>query len=172
MKTCYLLFSLLVSVGSLQAQIVTEQRVAKAVYVEALGSGIGLSLNYDTRFKPGLTGLGLRAGIGSISGSGDQGRVTMITVPILVNHVLGNSRASFESGLGLMASYITAAGKDPLTGDYATAQGAGVSVAGNFGLRLQPRENGVHFRLYWSPFITDHGIQPQWLGLSLGYGFR
>jgi hypothetical protein len=172
MKNCYLFLLLLLPLKSVKAQVVPEQRVAKAIYVEALGSGIGLSLNYDTRFKPGLTGLGLRAGIGGISGSGDQSRATLISLPILVNYVLGNSRASFESGLGLMASYITAEGKDALTGDYATAQGVGVSLAGNFGLRLQPKQNGVHFRLYWSPFITDHGLQPRWLGLSLGYGFR
>jgi hypothetical protein len=172
MKNYYLLFFLFIPLQSMQAQVMPEQRVAKAIYVEALGSGIGLSLNYDTRFKPGLTGLGLRVGVGGISGSGDQSRVTLISLPVLVNYVIGNSRASFESGLGLMASYVTAAGKDAVTGDYATAQGAGISVAGNFGLRLQPKQNGVHFRLYWSPFITDHGLQPQWLGLSLGYGFR
>lgn len=172
MKNRYLLLLLLIPFESVKAQVMLPQRAAKAVYVEALGSGIGLSLNYDTRFKPGLTGLGLRAGIGGISGSSDQSRVSLISLPVLVNYVLGNSRASFEGGLGLMVSYVTAAGKDALTGDYATAQGVGVSVAGNLGLRLQPKQNGVHFRLYWSPFITDHGLQPQWLGLSLGYGFR
>jgi hypothetical protein len=149
-----------------------EQRVAKAIYVEALGSGIGLSLNYDIRFKPGLSGLGLRAGIGATSGSTDQTRISLMSLPILLNYVLGNSRASFEGGLGLMARYLTGAGTDVLTGDYVTAQGAGVSIAGNVGLRLQPKQNGVHFRLYWSPFITDRGLQPKWLGLSLGYGFR
>lgn len=106
------------------------------------------------------------------SGSTDQTRISLISLPILVNYVLGNSRASFEGGLGLMARYLTGAGTDVLTGDYVTAKGTGVSITGNFGLRLQPKQNGVHFRLYWSPFITDRGLQPKWLGLSLGYGFR
>jgi hypothetical protein len=172
MKHYYWYFLLFFIAQLSKAQSNSEQRAAKAVYLEVLGSGVGLSLNYDTRFKPGLTGLGLRAGIGGISGSSNQGSVTLISLPALVNYVLGNSRASFESGLGIMANYVTAAGRDALTGDYATGKGVGVSVAGNFGLRLQPKQNGVHFRLYWSPFITDHGLQARWLGLSLGYGFR
>ena len=131
-----------------------------------------MSLNYDTRFKPGLTGLGLRAGIGGITGFSGQSRVSLISLPVLVNYVLGNSRASFESGLGLTGVYVTAAGNDAISGNHVTAKGVGFNVAGNFGLRLQPKENGVHFRLYWSPFITNYGLQPQWLGLSLGYGFR
>lgn len=172
MKNFYPFLLVLASLQSVQAQVISDQKAAKAIYLEALGSGIGLSINYDTRFKPGLTGLGIRAGIGGISGFSDQAQVRLISLPVLVNYVLGNSRASFESGLGLMASYVTAAGKDALTGDISNAQGANVSLAGNVGLRLQPKRNGVHFRLYWSPFITDHGLQPQWLGLSLGYGFR
>ena len=172
MKNWYLSFLLFISFGSAKAQMMPEQRVAKAIYVEALGSGIGLSLNYDTRFKPGLTGLGIRAGIGGISGSGDQGRVTLISLPVLVNYVLGNSRASFEGGLGLMASYVTAAGKDAITGDYATAQGAALVWQVISVYAYNQNKTGFIFGFIGPLFITDHGLQPQLLGLSLGYGFR
>lgn len=172
MKIWYLSCLLFLFSEAVQAQLNPEPRAAKAIYLEALGSGIGLSLNYDTRFKPGLTGLGLRAGIGGISGSSGESRLSLISLPILVNYVLGNSRASFESGLGVTGIYVTGSGTDAVSGDRVRAKGAGFNVAGNFGLRLQPKENGVHFRLYWSPFITTYGLQPSWLGLSLGYGFR
>lgn len=173
MKNIGLLSLLLLAAVQIKAQDAPAQRAAKAIYVEGLGSGLGVSINFDTRFKPGLTGLGLRAGIGGIGGSGSEGSIGLVTFPVLLNYVVGNSRVSFEAGAGVTAGYITVEGTNSLTGDDVSAKGFGVfGGAGNFGLRLQPKRNGAHFRLYWSPFVTSAGFQPSWLGASLGFGFR
>lgn len=173
MRRIGLLLSGLTLFFRVNAQDVPAGRVAKAIYVEGLGSGLGVSVNYDTRFKPGLTGFGLRAGIGGIGGAGSNGSLGIVSFPVLVNYVVGNSRAAFEAGVGVTAGYITATGTNDLTGDNVNARGFGVfGGAGNFGLRLQPKRTGAHFRLYWSPFVTSYGFQPSWFGVSLGVGFR
>lgn len=175
------LLSLLLLVGfQLRAQEIAADRPAKAIYVEALGSGLGVSINYDTRFKPGLTGLGIRAGIGGLSVSGQNTagapgstvRIGVVTLPVLINYVVGNSIAAFEAGAGLQGVYISAEGQDINSGTIDSSDGFTVGGTMNFGLRLQPRRNGVHFRLYWAPIVNGHGFQPKWLGLSLGFGFR
>lgn len=159
-----------------QAQEIPVDRTAKAIYVEALGSGLGLSINFDTRFQKGrLDGLGIRGGIGGISASASDGTtptsIGVLSLPILVNYVVGNSRASFEAGGGLTLFRANASGTDAVNGDL-SFQGTGVFGAFNLGLRLQPKRNGAHFRLYWNPIIADNRFQASWFGLSLGVGFK
>ena len=118
------LFSFLLFIAvPLKAQDTPAERPAKAIYVEGLGSGIGLAINYDTRFKPGLTGLGLRAGIGGVGGLSSLGTVSLITLPVLLNYVVGNSQASFEVGAGVTAGYLIATGTNTVTGDNVNVRG-------------------------------------------------
>lgn len=179
MKKIGLLLLLLFAAFQTKAQEINAGKPAKAIYLEALGSGIGLSLNYDTRFKPGLTGWGMRGGIGgfSFSGTDNTGQsasIGIVTLPILANYVAGNSIAAFEAGAGILPAYVNASANDLATGGNGIASVKGLSLSGtlNAGLRLQPRNKGVHFRLYWSPLFNASGFYPKWLGLSLGYGFR
>lgn len=172
MNKIYLLSFLLLVTLQLNAQDAPAGRPAKAFYVEGLGSGLGLSLNFDTRFKPGLSGLGMRVGFGGIDASSSKGSIDIITLPVLLNYVAGNSRASFEAGMGVTVIRISAITASTLPGDNAIAKGTGVAGTGNFGLRLQPKRNGVHFRLYWSPFVTSDFFEPRIFGASLGFGFR
>jgi hypothetical protein len=69
------------------------EKLSSQLYAEFLGPGLGLSLNYDTRFKPGKTGLGFRIGAGITLGA---------TIPIIVNYVFGNNskRSFLELGAG------------------------------------------------------------------------
>lgn len=172
MNKIYLLSYLLLVTLQLNAQDAPAGRPAKAFYVEGLGSGLGVSLNYDTRFKPGLSGLGLRVGVGGLDVSSSAGSIDIITLPVLVNYVAGNSRASFEAGVGVTLIHATAIGISTLPGDNAIEKGTGVAGSANFGLRVQPKRNGVHFRLYWSPFVTSDRFEPRIFGASLGFGFR
>jgi hypothetical protein len=69
------------------------EKLSSQLYAEFLGPGLGLSLNYDTRFKPGKTGLGIRIGVGATLGT---------TIPITVNYVFrnNNKRSFLELGAG------------------------------------------------------------------------
>ncbi len=180
MKKIGLLSLILFVAYQSKAQEIIAERPAKAIYLEALGSGLGLSVNYDTRFKPGLTGWGVRGGIGglNLSASDNTGQsvsIGMVTLPILANYVAGNSIAAFEAGAGLLPAYVNASASD-LNSTSGITSGAvkGLSLSGtlNAGLRLQPRNKGVHFRLYWAPLFNKSGFYPKFGGLSLGYGFR
>jgi hypothetical protein len=149
----------------------------QAVYVEGLGSGILLSVNYDMRFRRGVQdGLGMRVGVGGASlsgtdGTGQTASIGIVTVPLMVNYLVGKRRSAFEVGAGLTPGYASA--RVTSSGTYQSAEGFGV-FAGflNVGYRLQPLRNGVVFRINWSPAINEYGFQPSWFGISLGYGFK
>ncbi|GAB3332233.1 hypothetical protein GCM10027299_38540 [Larkinella ripae] len=166
-----ILFQFLLTTSVLRAQ---DGGRNKAIYVEGLGSGLILSLNYDFRFKPTQDGLGMRVGIGGarISDRNSDARAGAITMPILVNYLIGKRRAAFEVGAGVTPIYISASGTDDVSGELISGKGVGVFGSLNAGLRLQPVRNGVIFRLNWTPIITSEGFQARWLGLSLGYAFK
>jgi hypothetical protein len=60
---------------------------------QLFGSGIFMSVNYDTRFKPGNKGLGFRGGLGFAFGG---------TIPLSINYLIGNNnkRSFLEIGAG------------------------------------------------------------------------
>ncbi|MFD2571981.1 hypothetical protein ACFSUS_15160 [Spirosoma soli] len=155
-----------------KAQSGLEGRAAKAIYVEVAGSSPGLSLNYDTRFRAGLTGLGVRAGVG-VMGGFSEGALSGYTAPFLLNYVLGKGRIALEIGAGVAVGYATRTGTNPLTGVQVNEEGfLLLGSTGNLGLRLQPAKTGLQGRLYWSPFLTGDGLSLARIGLSLGVGFR
>ena len=178
MKEIALLASMLLAAfPGLAQEIPPTNRTAKAIYVEGFGSGVGLSINFDARFKPGrLDGLGFRAGVGGLSASGiaDNGSpatIGIVTLPVLLNYVVGNSRAAFEAGAGISGAYVSASGSDAVQGSI-SEKGFGAFGTFNLGLRVQPKRTGAHFRLYWNPIVSDAGFQTSWLGISLGVGFK
>ena len=82
----------------------------KAVYVEGLGSGLLLSVNYDFRFRNTQDGLGMRIGVGGLSlaatatdnnGATSPARLGVVTLPVLVNYLVGKGRFAFEMGAGI-----------------------------------------------------------------------
>lgn len=68
--------------------------------------------------------------------------------------------------------YVSASSGSVVNNDFVKASGFGVFGSLNLGLRAQPIRNGVVFRLNWTPIISEAGFQPEWLGISLGYGFK
>lgn len=171
MKIIYTLLLLLFA-HLARAQQAPDLQAAKAIYLEVAGSSPGVSLNYDTRFRPGLTGLGLRAGVGLMGGF-SEGSLSGYTAPILFNYVIGSGRLGFEVGAGVTLGYVSRTGTHPLIDQQVTKEGPlFVGGTGNLGLRLQPAGTGLHVRLYWSPFLTSEGLAPGRVGLSLGLGFR
>lgn len=148
-------------------------RRAKAIYVEALGtSGFGFSINYDMRFKPGHDGWGFRIGSGQIS---REGRYTNHSFPLLINKVSTNKRVAFEQGIGALITYRKWYYDNPSnTVDHYRRFLYHAAV--NVGLRVQPENTGVIWRLYWSPAwiigVPINSANLLWFGTSLGIGFN
>ncbi|OAQ41736.1 hypothetical protein A5893_01075 [Pedobacter psychrophilus] len=73
--------------------ITKTQKPTQQINAEILGQGLGLSINYDTRFKPGSTGLGFNIGAGITLGA---------TIPVAINYLIGNNnkRSFLELGAG------------------------------------------------------------------------
>lgn len=176
--------SLLLSALCLTLTFTRAQDVAagrnKAIYLEGLGSGLLLSANYDFRFKPTQDGAGMRIGVGGGSfdatvtsgGTTSAGTLGVVTLPVLVNYLAGKGRFAFEGGAGVTPIYISASSGSTVNNDFVRNTGFGVFGTLNVGVRAQPIRNGVVFRLNWTPVISDAGFQPQWAGISLGYGFK
>ncbi len=134
------------------------QTAAKSVYAEIGGPGFA-SLNFDTRFSAGESGLGGRIGIGgfSIDGSG------VVTIPIGLNYLVGKDHKNyFELGAGVTPLF----GSGDLSGNFS-------STFGHLwiGYRLQPQEGGFTFRAGICPVFGNGFFVPYYGGLSFGYKF-
>lgn len=133
---------------------------ASQVYLEAGGSGIIYSLNYDGRFGKLENGFGFRIGIGGASYSGDG----YVAIPAQVNYLLGNKGQYLELGGGITFVSVS---DIFFSGDNAS------TVAGSFviGFRKQPfGKKGLTWRIAFTPFIGFGGFQP-WAGASVGFRF-
>ncbi|RYY95611.1 MAG: hypothetical protein EOO11_15440 [Chitinophagaceae bacterium] len=79
----------------------------QAAYLELLGPGLLNSLHYDTRLVAGRRdGWGVRAGIGywkvpTISHYNDTLKQGLISIPLMVNYLVGSRRGFLELGLGI-----------------------------------------------------------------------
>ncbi len=151
----------------------SKTRRAKAIYVEALGSSaLGLSLNYDMRFKPGHEGWGFRVGMAQPYQAYDA---TTFYFPLIINKVHSSKRAAFEHGFGPVIVYKRWEYED-LNFDIHQRQGFHFIASANVGVRFQPLKTGVVWRLYWNPNwqVGTSGQKPMllWFGTSLGIGFN
>lgn len=139
----------------------------KSVFAEAVGNGPLLSLNYDMRLKPFRNdGLGFRAGFGL--GENFLGPPVefnrYISLPLTVNYIMGKKRHGLETGIGLTPQIALAD----------LENNPQIRPLGflNIGYRFQPYKEGLMFRATWTPFFNSNGIEPAWLGASVGYSFR
>jgi hypothetical protein len=141
-------------------------RRRKTVFVEALGNGVALSVNYDIRLKPGRNdGFGLRVGLGVGEYAGTvNGTEVNKTVPLSINYLIGNRMPSLELGLGLTPKFA-------LSKLEPNEPHVEIIPFANIGFRLQPLTKGIILRTTFTPSF-DNGSPKLWGGLSLGYSFR
>jgi hypothetical protein len=180
MKT---LLAVLALIMMIQVQSVAQKDIPtfdgyhKNIYVEALGSSIGLGVNFDMRLEKGrLDGMGVRAGIGGISFSNSSGdNLGIVTFPLEFNYLVGNGRNSLVAGVGLLPAYASVRITDDIS-DNLSIDLEGFGVAGgfvNFGYRLQPRNRGFMFQINWNPLILrGDGFNIGWFGIGMGIGFK
>lgn len=92
------------------ATTVQHQVMSRNVFAELFGPSFGVSLGFDSRFRPGSV-LGYRVGLGVTSGSVDYSynhewrdlSFNGVSIPLEINAVLGSGKSKFEAGLGITA---------------------------------------------------------------------
>ena len=133
-----------------------------AFYVELLGNGLLFSANYDFRFSE-TTSWGGRAGIGYIGVSdGDDGG-GIVTIPVMVNNLLGKDGKYFEVGAGF--TYVAGTGE---LGDEELSDVVGTL---SFKYRRQPVDGGFMWHVGITPVFTENVFYPFWFGVGIGYSW-
>jgi len=149
---------LLVSFAILSAGY--AQTAAKAVYLEVLGPGGLYSVNYDMRFTPTQNGLGFRVGFSTFS----YQSVSIVTIPIGINYLIGHERNFFEVGVGY--TYASISSKTRLKSKNFSSSFGNATL----GYRFAPVKGGVFFKVELSPLLGNGFFIP-WGGIGVGYKF-
>lgn len=141
--------------------------IRQAIFLEALGSGGIFSINYDRRLEYGNGGIGARIGIGLGTGyeinADDYNR--RVSVPLMINYILGRRRSGLETGIGIIPEYAL---NKPIDEKRMNAWGNL-----NVGYRFQSIRKGLMVRAIWSPLLSfDGSLDPSWAGVSVGYSFK
>lgn len=153
----------------------------KNIFLELGGSSVLTGVHYDQRLRRGqLHGPGFRAGIGglSVSGVSESGEAVdfgLVTFPLEINVTTGRRRSGFVAGLGLLPAYAGATVTDATSGNATITTAEGFGLVGGYlklGYRLQPLRNGVFFELNYNPLVLRGSGYRQYVGLSLGVGFK
>lgn len=139
-----------------QEQTQVAESASQSIYLEALGSGVLYSINYERMFTKAVGG---RLGVTYFTA--DE---TYFLLPLTINYLSGVSEHKFEINAG--ATVILDSG---VIGDLRNG-GAGVVGTLFCGYRYQPVKDGFLFRIGLSPIFTNNGFLP-WAGLSLGASF-
>lgn len=139
------------------------QESTKAFFVELGGNGLFFSANYDMRFGQTTKGPGARVGIGYVGGGSADGSV--VTVPLMINHLLGNGGNYFEIGAGI--TYVSA--NADFIGDNLSDSAVWGTLS--FMYRKQPTNGGFLWKIGITPIIADGIFVPYWIGIGLGYAF-
>ncbi|MVZ60413.1 hypothetical protein [Sphingobacterium humi] len=144
-----------------------EDKRAQGVFFEVLGTGLAYSFNYDTRFQNRRDGIGGRVGISYYSMDG----VSLFTLPVSLNYLLGKNGHYFEMGAG--ATYVNANEEGVEEGGDVFIVESGSTVVGNmvFGYRKQPVDGGFLFRAGFAPLFKSGDFLPYWPYVSFGFSF-
>jgi hypothetical protein len=142
--------------------VIVTDRPPQAVYAEIWGKALFFSANYDRRFSKRLNGLGFSAGAGYLNVDG----LSLFSVPVGLNYLLGNNGKYFEVGAG--ASYLSAS-----LDDFGDAASSGSTVIGTMtiGYRSQPIKGGFMFRVGINPIFFKKNFVPYYPYVSFGYNF-
>lgn len=144
-----------------------QAQAGKSVYAEIGGPGLA-SANFDMRFSKEEDGFGGRIGVGGFSFSDGygSGRVSIITVPVGVNYLLGkDGKNYFEVGAGF--TYIGASSKSDYSSDNFSSSFGNLTL----GYRLAPANGGFMFKAQITPVFGKGFFIPYYAGLGFGYKF-
>ena len=137
------------------------QTAAKAAYVEIGGPGL-LSANFDMRFTNKENGIGFRVGVGAFSISG----ISVFTVPLGLNYLIGKKNNFFEIGAGYTYMNANATLKSK-SKNFNTSFGNAT-----IGYRYAPAKGGFFFKAELTPIFGSGFTIPYFGGLGFGYKFK
>lgn len=153
-----------------------EQYAKNAVYLELAGNGGLYSVNYERSLSQTIN---VRIGFASWSAEQDiGGEETFLTIPILLNSLIGAGNHKLEVGAGVMFGSQKYESDETL----ALRQNSKESIfnlTGVVGYRYQKPAGGILFRAGLTPFLDlssaedpfpDSGLNISG-GVSVGYAF-
>jgi len=131
---------------------------AENIYLEVGGTGIFLSLKYDTRLTNRRNGLGVSVGYGYIP--------FVNSIPVQLNYLLGKTSHFLEIGAG--GTYLSISRSNSLISFSKSSELLGTAT---FGYRYQPIRGGFNFRVNVDPIFDSQDFL-FFGGLSFGYTFK
>jgi hypothetical protein len=145
--------------GEYSGKIVTD-RPPQAAYFGIGGAGLIFSANYDTRFSKRLNGVGAAIGVGSWFGGG----VTVFTIPLTLNYLVGKKDHFLELGVG--GTFVTG------SVDFFNSSESGSGFLGHavLGYRYQPAKGGFFARAGFTP-LYGYGEVAMFYHAGFGYAF-
>lgn len=147
----------------------------KSVFLEFGGNGLGLSANFDSRFKKSEKGFGYRVGIGCIPGTNSSADIIypstpfFLTIPVGINYLVGKAPHYFESGLGLTYMYTSGTMTSDFWGYEEDVSGSYAAFVPSIAYRHAKAGKAFQYRIIISPVISNGAVF--WGGLSVGYQF-
>jgi hypothetical protein len=139
-----------------------------SIFVEAFGSGLLYSVNYDRIIRDRFS---VRIGLGYLSDHvfGPGHSWSMLSIPLMGNLLLGRTSHRLELGAGV--TFVRSLGEnDEVGSNDPTRSEVTVVATANVGYRYCPTDGGFNFRAGFTPLLNASGFLP-WGGISLGYGF-
>ena len=142
----------------------TKEIAQNSIHLELLGNGLIYSLNYERII---VENFGARLGIGywQVNESGGDNKTTLMTVPVMVNYLLGSKSSKLELGVGICYINYSEATEEFLGVDESATLGTAT-----FAYRYQRPEGGIMFRAGVTPLFGSIGFQ-LWFGVGFGYAF-
>jgi hypothetical protein len=162
------------------AQSTNETTARKNLFIEVGGNGMAFNVIGETRFKPGASGWGIKAGAGGFTTSYES----LFTAPVQLNYLATkNGRDFVEVGVGATFLHYDDKYDYSYPGYTYSAYPTEVinltinqknSVYGNLtlGYRRQPANGGILWGIALTPHFNSNGFWPVWGGVKFGYSFR
>ena len=150
---------------------IVKNKKNNSVYVEFLGNGLVLSLNYERILYNGPVNFGVRGGLGY---SPEDGERAIYTIPFEIVVIFGNKKHHIELGAGI--SYYLKVNKSKHYHDNRKHTNYSIMVYPRIGYRYKGNK-GLLIRVGYTPVLElpaldlfDKPFHP-FGGISIGYSF-
>ena len=138
------------------------QERPNAIHVEALGTGLMLSVHYERMLTEGFA---LRAGVGAFFAVVEAGT----TFPLMATWLIGDGQNRLELGAGVTIVDLHSVFDEDEDDSLLGIENDVVIGAGYLGYRFTS-DNGLIFRIGFTPLIGDDGLIA-YGGTSIGFAF-
>jgi len=144
------------------SNIYAQETRPQFLTIEGVGNAKHLSVNYDSRFAPGMGGFGFRAGLGGTWSHYGRDNVS-VNIPVGINYLIGSDKHFGEIGFVAVPEYYFGTSSKEMF----------FSTNANIGYRYIS-ENGIMLNALFTPLITRDKLSSNfkskhpWFGLGVG----